>query len=163
MLLGYRGIYRHASGLRWAGGGLCDLGQAEIQDLRVLALGHKNIRRLNVAMDDSLGVGRVERVGDLDAQRKQRVQFHGTVADDVFQRRAVEVLHDDEGLAVLLANVVDGADIWMVERRCGPGLAAEALERLPVLGHILRKELQGDEAVKAGVLSLVDDSHATAA
>ena len=73
----------------------------------------------------------------------------------MFQRRAVEVLHDDVGLAVVLANVVDGADIGMVERRCGPGLAAEAFERLAVLGDIFRKEFQGDEAVEAGVFGFV--------
>src|SRR5208282_218471 len=122
-----------------------------------------NICRLNVAMDDALGVGRVERIGDLDAERKQCVEFHGTVADEMLQGRAVEVLHDDEGLAVLLANVVDGADIRMVERGRSPGLAAEALERLAVSGYIFGEEFQGDEAVEAGVLGLVDDAHAAAA
>src|ERR1019366_9372021 len=41
--------------------------------------------------------------------------------------------------------------------------AAESLQRLPVLGHILRQELQSDEAVKPGVLGLVNDAHASAA
>ncbi len=115
MFLGHRGLHRDTRGLGGARGGLCDLGQAEIQNLRVAAFGHKNIRRLNVAMDDPLGVCRVERIGNFDAQGKQRIQLQRTVADDVFERRPVEILHDDERLGVLLPNVVDGADIRMVE------------------------------------------------
>ena len=42
------------------------LGQAEIQHLGLPALGQKDIRRLEVAMNDSGVVGRFQRVGDLD-------------------------------------------------------------------------------------------------
>src|ERR1700732_67621 len=44
-----------------------------------------------------------------------------------------------------------------------PSVPAESRQRLPVLRHILRKELQCYEAVKASVLGLVYDSHASAA
>src|SRR3981081_1874660 len=122
------------------------------------ALGHKNICRLDVAMDDSLSVRRIEGVGNFDTQRKQRIEFQRAIADTMFQRRAVEVLHDDERLAVLLADIVDGADVRMVECRGSSGLTAESLQRLPVLRDILRKELRGNEAVKACVFGLVHDS-----
>src|ERR1700675_737828 len=81
----------------------------------------------------------------------------------MFQRCPVKVLHYDERLAVLLANVVNGADIRMVERRRSSRFTAESLQRLPVLRHILRQELQCNEAVKPSVLGLVHDSHASAA
>ena len=114
-------------------------------------------------MHDPLRMGRVQCIGNLDAERKQRVQLHRTIADDMFQRRAVQVLHDDERLAVLLADVVNGADIRMIERRRSPRLAAESLQRLPVLGHFLRQEFQRDEAVKPSVFRLVNHTHAAAA
>src|SRR5208282_3171617 len=115
---------------------------------------------LNVAMNDALRVRGVERIGNFYAQRKQCVQLHGAIADDVFQGRAVKILHDDVGLAVLLANVVNGADVWMVEGGRSPGLAAETLERLAVSGYIFRDEFEGDEAVEATVFGFVYDSHA---
>jgi len=108
-------------------------------------------------------MGSIERIGNLDAQREHCIELHWTVTDDMFQRGAVEVFHDDIRLAVLLADVVDGADIRMVERGGGSGLAAEALERQPVSGYIFGEEFEGDEAVKASVLGLVDDAHAAAA
>src|SRR4029077_7747851 len=163
VLLSDRGLHGHTGSLRWPRGGRCDFCQAKIQDLGMTALGRKNICRLNIAMHDPLRVRRIERIGNLDAERKQRLQLHRTVADAMFQRHAIEVLHDDERLAVLVTDVVDGADIRMVECRCSSRFTAESLERLPVLRHILRKEFQCDEAVKASVLGLVYDSHASAA
>src|ERR1700681_4697275 len=81
----------------------------------------------------------------------------------MFQRRPVEVLHDDEGSAVLLADVINGADIGMVESRCGLSLAAKSLERQPVLGDIFRKEFERNKTIKAGVFSFVNDPHTATA
>ena len=40
--------------------------QPEIENFRVSALSHEQIRRLDVAMNDPAGVRGIERVGDLD-------------------------------------------------------------------------------------------------
>ena len=42
--------------------------QSEIQNLGVAAVGNKNIGGLDVAVDDSLGMSRVQGVSDLDAE-----------------------------------------------------------------------------------------------
>src|ERR1700694_907130 len=127
------------------------------------ALGDEEIRRLNVAVNYALRMGRVERVGNFDAQGQQAIEFHGTIADDVFQGLAVKKFHDDERLAILLANIVDGANVGMIEGRGGLGLAAKSLQRLAVFGDILGEKLQRDETVKPCVLSFVNNSHAAAA
>jgi len=61
------------------------------------------------------------------------------------------------------SDLVDGADIWVVERRSRPGLSAKTFECLGVLGKIIGQKLQGDESPKPGVLGLVDDTHPAAA
>ena len=66
-------------------------------------------------------------------------------------------------MAVLLANVIDRADIRMVQRRGRLRLALKTGECLWVARHIFGQELQGDEAAQADVLSLVDHTHATTA
>src|SRR5882672_4514160 len=43
-----------------------ELCQAEVQNLRMTAFGDKNICRLNIAVNDAVRVGGVERVGDLN-------------------------------------------------------------------------------------------------
>ncbi len=98
-----------------------------------------------------------------DRQRQNYFRLHAAAPHPVLQRQAVQKLHGDERLAVVLANFVDGADIGMVQGRCGLGFALEAGEGLGVLGNIIGQELQGDEAMQLHVLGLVDDTHPAAA
>jgi hypothetical protein len=60
------------------------LGKAEIENLGVSAFGDKNIRGLDVAVNDALGVRGVERVGDFDGEREYRLGLQRTAADLVF-------------------------------------------------------------------------------
>ena len=73
------------------------------------------------------------------------------------QRHPVQKLHGNEGLFVMLADLIDGADFGMVQRGSCPRLSAEAFQGLRVLSNIVR-QLQSDKAAEFGVLSLVDDS-----
>ena len=140
------------------------LGQAEVEDLRLPAAGDEDVGRLDVAVDDA---GRC-------ARRRARRRSGwpcpapapgrmGLPCDAVLQRLAFQALHDDEGLALVLADVVDGADVRMVQGGGGAGLALEALERLLIAGELRRQELEGHEAAQARVLGLVDHAHAAAA
>ncbi len=52
-----------------------ELGQAEIENLGLAALRDEDVGRLDVAMYDPAGVCRVERVGDLDGDIEQLVDF----------------------------------------------------------------------------------------
>jgi hypothetical protein len=65
--------------------------------------------------------------------------------------------------AILLANVVNGTDIRVVQCRSGLGFALKTGQSLRVTGNFIGQELEGYEAVEAHVLSLVDHTHATAA
>ncbi len=53
--------------------------------------------------------------GNLGAQVQQQLGFHPLACNLVFQRRSIEELHGDEGPTVLFADVVDRADIGMVQ------------------------------------------------
>src|SRR5215469_7102226 len=102
--------------------GLDNLGESEIQNLYVAAGGDKNIRGLDVAMDDPPRMGRIERVRHFDAPVKEQIQRNGFAFDAVLQRRPIEKLHRDEWLATFFlaslerdfADFVDGADVGMV-------------------------------------------------
>src|SRR5882762_3308921 len=63
----------------------------------------------------------------------------------------------------MLADLVDGADVRMVEGRSCTCLAAEPFQCLRILPHIFGEKLQRDEAPKLGVLSLVHHAHSAAA
>ena len=127
------------------------------------ARGHKNVGGLDVAMDDPFRMRRVQRVSNLNGQAKQNIGLDGLCGDAMLQRHAVQKFHDDEGLAVLLTNFIDGADIGMVQGRGRLRLSLEAGKGLGVFGDFIRQELQGDKPVQGNVLGLVNHTHPPAA
>ena len=127
------------------------------------ALRDEDVRGLDVTVNDTLGVGGVQSVGNLDPKRKDRLQFHGAGGDQMLEGRAVEELHDEESAASFLADVVNGADIGMVESGCSFGFAAKTLQRLAVLRQVFGKKLESDEAAETSVLGLVNHAHTAAA
>ena len=66
-------------------------------------------------MCDALRVGGLQRVGDLDTQFQQLVGREGLGGDAMLERLPFQQLHHDEGLAFVSADVVNGADVGMVE------------------------------------------------
>jgi hypothetical protein len=81
----------------------------------------------------------------------------------VLQRLATEEFHDQEWLAILLPDFVDGANVGMIESRGCPGFAPEALEGLAVAGQRIGQEFQRDVAAEAQVFGFVHDTHAATA
>ena len=68
----------------------------------------------------------------------------------------------DEVFAFGLIDLIDRADVGMIEGGGGAGLALEAVDGLGIAGELRRKKFEGYEAAKFGVFSLVHHSHAAA-
>ena len=64
------------------------------------ALGHKNIRWLDVAVDDTFGVRCVQSVRDFDPQHQHLLKRERLATDAVLKRRPVQILHGDKRLPV---------------------------------------------------------------
>ena len=83
-------------------------------------------------------------------------------SDCVLERLSFQKFHRDERMAILFADVVDRADVRMIECGSSTGFPAKTFEGLGILSDIIREELEGDEPAQFGVLSLVDDTHSAA-
>ena len=93
-------------------------------------------------MDDPARVGGIERVGDLNGDRHDAGNLQRSLLHEVTQRLAFHELHGDERQSVLgLADVVDDADVRMIERRSGLGLGQEPLPAVRIVRQIRRQEL----------------------
>ena len=136
-----------------------ELGQAEVEDFGVSAVRDKDVSGLNIAMNDSFGVRGIEGVGDLDSQRDQCFQFHGTPGGAVLQRRAFQKLHGNKRFPILFADVIDSADVGMIQGRCGLCFSLKPDKAMRIPGNILRQKLERDETVETRVLRLVNDPH----
>ncbi len=81
----------------------------------------------------------------------------------MLQRLAFQQLHGDERTALEFANVVNGADVRMVERGSGARFATESLDSLSVMRNIVGQEFQRDIATETRVLGLINHTHSAAA
>ena len=114
-------------------------------------------------MDDALGVRRIESVGYLDSHVEQTIQIQRFPESQFPKRLAFQVLHRDEWARFVLANLVDRANIRMVQRRRGPCFPPETLECQRIAGDVIGKKLQRNKAAKLGVFGLVNHTHSATA
>ena len=90
---------------------------------------HEHVGGLEVPVDDAPLVCGPEGLGDLDPEVEQAVGGQRLPAHEVPQRPAVEQLHHEERAVAMAADVVDRADVRVVEPCREPRLALEALLR----------------------------------
>ena len=107
------------------------LRQAEIENFQLLSVAatidHKQIGRLDIAMHDAPGVRRSQSTCRLLAQGEYLGRGKAVVGEIQLQRLASQQLHHQVGLSVLFADVVNGADVGVVQGGGCPGLAQKAL------------------------------------
>src|SRR5215469_8610193 len=92
-----------------------ELCQTKVQNLGLAAVDQKNVCRLDVAMDDALGVRGIEAVGDLDADLQKFGNLERLANDTMFQSLAFEKLHSNEWPSLVLANIVNRANVRMIQ------------------------------------------------
>ena len=96
-----------------------DFCQTEVENFGVSALGDKNICGFDVAMNDPFCVGGFQSVGYLLSQRQNIFQWHRLATEQLPKRFTFQILHGDERTAVLFTDVVNGANIRVIQRGGG--------------------------------------------
>ena len=117
---------------------LADLGQPEVQDLGFAVPGDEDVGRFDVPVDDLRCMGRSERVRHLQSDLDHALDRKRPAPDPVLEGLALHQLHHEERLTFVLADVVDRADVGVVERRGGPGLRLEPLKSRAIVCQLLR-------------------------
>ncbi len=80
----------------------------------------------------------------------------------MLEGHAIQKFHGDEGAPAFFADIVDGANVGMVQSGSGFSFAAETFQGLAVLGNVGRQKLECDKAVEPGVFGFVDNAHTAA-
>src|SRR5918996_169290 len=154
------GRAQHGCGLRERVPGR-GAGDAEVHHLHLAIAGEHDVPGLDVAVHQPGlvcgGQSPGHRLDDLCGA----LRHQGTlVADDVAERPALDVLHDDEMHVALVAGVVHADDVGVVQARCRLGLAAEAAHELVVVGVLRRQNLDGHGSVEHAIGALEHPGHA---
>ena len=114
-------------------------------------------------MDDAGRVGHFECVGNLYPKVQKLVERNGLALDAILQRRALQAFHNDEKPVLVFADVVDGADVGMIQRGRRARFPLKSFARLRILCQFLGKELQGHAPAEALVFRLIHNAHSAAA
>jgi hypothetical protein len=93
---------------------LIHLRQSEIEYLHLPLADKENVPRLDVPMDDPLGVCRLQRPGDLDRILQQLGQRKRALLQPLRQSLTLQELHDEIIDLALAPDVMEGADVGMV-------------------------------------------------
>jgi hypothetical protein len=151
--------------LRVAGGG-GELGQAEVDELRRLAVlrvrCEQHVGRLEIAMDDARGVGGVEAPAEPLRDGERTLDGQRAELDPVGERLAAHVLHDDEG-RIADDEVEEARDVRMLDRSDGLRFVLEALAELGIGEELRPEQLDGHAHADGDVLGDEDFAHAARA
>ena len=103
--------------------------------------------------------GRVQGIGYLNAQIQSGRHIQRLSVQVVFKSLAIQELHHEERMAGRFADVVNRANIWMVQRRCGMCFALEAFSG-SIRCECLGQNFDCDVTIEPRVARLIDLSHA---
>src|SRR6266702_3045490 len=102
--------------------------QPEVENFGVSTLGNEDVRGLYIPMNDARRVRRVKRVGNLNRKRQEQIGLQRKSGDAVLQDDAIQIFHGDKCLPLLLANVINRANIVVVQCRRGLGFTLKTGE-----------------------------------
>src|SRR5262249_14243965 len=95
------------------------LRQSEVENLGLPSIRHIDVCGLDITMNDVRAVCGIERISDSDGDLQQRLQLYRSAADALLESLSFEQLHRDEVPALMFADVVNRADVRMIQRgRC---------------------------------------------
>ena len=81
----------------------------------------------------------------------------------MLERLALQQFHAEKGLALMLVDLVDGADVRMIKGGGGAGLALKTVQRCRIGRKIRGQELEGNMPAELEVLSFIHHTHAATA
>ncbi len=110
-------------------------------------------------MDDSNVVGGRQSTGEFHAIVQHLPQPHRAFTEALAQSLPVEQLGHDVGRAVVLADVKDRNDVWMVQGGSGLRFLFKAAKTLGVPRPVLGKYLDRHVALQRGVARAIDFTH----
>ena len=100
------------------------------------------------------------RASAISIARSSTVSISKRLASDPMPKRlALQEFHGDEGSPISLVNLVDGANVRMIQGRSGFGFALKTAESLRTFGYVVGQELESYKAAELHILGLVYDTH----
>ena len=142
---------------------LHQLGEAEVDDLGVAVLSHHDVGGFEVSMNDALGVGSGETLGDFGGEIERTGKRQSILREDVTELLSLDELHRYEGDAVDFIDLENDCDVGMV-KSCGRlRFLHETAPSFGVRHELGWENLDSYFTIQLGVERTVDDAHTATA
>ena len=112
-------------------------------------------------MNDAFTVCFFEGDRDLPGQAQRVADLQRPTRDSLRQRLALQILHDEKFNAVLAADIVERADMRMVESGNALRLTLEAFSKHRIDSQRRRQDLDGNDTLESRIARFVDLAHPT--
>jgi len=139
------------------------LRQAEVEHLDGAVWSELHIAWFQIAVDDPSLVGRFERMRDLLRNRECLVEWNRSLGYPVRERRPFNQFEDERREAVRFFDTVDGANIWVIQRRKRFCFALKASHALRVGDEQFRQDFERDLPIEPCIACAIYDSHSASA
>ena len=138
-----------------------NLGEPEIEDLRLVIPGDKDVFWFEIAVDDGLGVGGGEAVRDARADLHGLPPRQRSALEQLSQARSLEELRHGVGDDALGTEVEDLEDVGVGEGGHGLGLSLEACQAVRIAGNRIGQHLYRHVAVQPLITGAENLTHAS--
>ena len=139
-------------------------GNAKVGNLRVPVFRHQNVMRLNVAMDNVIGVRVRQTAGNVFGNQSRRQQVKRSLVEHFFlESIALNVFHNDIMIIARNAYVINADNVGVRKPRRRFRLAMKSLDKLHVGAIFRMKNFYRNGTGKKSVVSFVNFRHAAAA
>ena len=138
------------------------LRQTEIEELGAVPRDH-DVAWLQITMNDTCFVRPAQRIGDVGAVPQHLISRQWSFRQNVRKRLTLDELHHEVVNSVLVTDIVNRADVRMIETRDRSGLALETSSHLRARSEIARQDLDCDAAVEARIACAEYFAHAAGA
>src|SRR5690349_2182411 len=109
-----------------------DLGHAKIEDFDRAVGRHANVRRLEIAMHDTLSMSGFDSRSNLHCKREKFVDGKMPALDALRQGFSLDHFHHEGALIVDLFEAINGGDVGMGYRSEQPRFALKPAERFRI-------------------------------
>ncbi len=158
---GYGGQFLDgAPGIFWRRLQLC---HSEVENLHPAIGGHEQVFWLQVAMNDAAIVRRDQPLHDLQSVVEGEGDGQCSIRQPFAQGVAFEQFANDVRSAIVEANVINGDDVGMIQRRCGAGFQFETAEMIRIVAGGGADQLQSDIAPQPFVARAKNLAHGSGA
>jgi hypothetical protein len=110
-------------------------------------------------MNDAFAVSSVERLGNLCGDHNSSIDWQRAELQSLAERLSLEELQDEERDTLVLSDIVDSTNVWVVHPRNCTSFALEPIQLGTLDTTHGGEHLNGDGPVKAGILGVVHLAH----